>query len=116
MIETASDAISDLALSPNFSREVGEKQVEEEDTLLELVGTLTQRNLDQLRLSPCQKWSDADYFRDQRTRSQTRVAMEESYSSGCQQIDDEAELAGLIGLSRGRSRRMKPVAVPLATS
>jgi len=112
LLETASDAISELDLPPRcYIHEGSGVEKRAEDTLYELVGTYTQKVHDDLRKTCGAVNSRKDYF-----SCQTEDVMEERYPSECQQSDDEVQAPALYGLSRGRSRRRKPVTVPFAPS
>jgi hypothetical protein len=112
LLDTASDAISDLALSPRCYIKGDGDDVEkhEEDCLYDLIGTLTQRAHDQLRLPAGEMCVGAKY-------SQSGIEAE-SEIAACPEdsgkIDDEAKSTGAFRITRGRSRSRKPVSVPLA--
>jgi hypothetical protein len=113
LLETASDAISELDLTPQcFIHEGGaaEKQLREEDTLYSIIGTLTQKVHDDLRNSGSRTCGVAnepeEYF-----PCQTEDDLEERHHSEGQQTDDRPQAPAAHGLSRGRSRRRKPVSL-----
>jgi hypothetical protein len=109
MLETASDAISDLALSPGCYMIAGkEKQSHDDD----LVGTFTQKVHDETWLLARQLWI-VDKREPRFSTQQTDTVANETTLTNGQQSEKEAGIPMLLGNYRGRSRRRKPVAMPV---